>query len=342
MADNSQVNELISPPDVDERHWGDWFSVSQDSPLVEYLSNKLWPHKEKPLSWEGARLSGAACLYREVSTKWTVFAKHYKVKTGEKALKYSEREFKSTVEARSAGLAIGNIQAVKPLGCFRGVLFLEYSDGLTLEDAIAVRRSRPGVLIKNLEYTAKLLATLHSNSIQHELSGNFTDSIHNIHGIIDNLYKYGVLKEEPLIYDGLITVVERWKEKEFMKNFTPTFIHGDATTSNFIFPWSGGIIAVDWERFYRGDPAGDTGRLVAEISHSITRHGGTQEEAIPCVRCFEDTYCRALPEGWNKDELRKRLPFYQALSTLRIARNGWLPRLERMTLVTRAALLLAL
>ena len=50
---------------------------------------------------------------------------------------------------------------------------------------------------------------------------------------------------------------------------------------------------------------------------------------------------RAQP-GRAEAALRERAVFFRATSTLRIARNGWLSRLERTALVAEALALLAL
>jgi len=48
-----------------------------------------------------------------------------------------------------------------------------------------------------------------------------------------------------------------------------------------------------------------------------------------------------LPEGWDGDSVINRARFYRASSTLRIARNGWVSRLDRTALVAQAMALLA-
>lgn len=126
-----------------------------------------------------------------------------------------------------------------------------------------------------------------------------------------------------------------------MQDFTPGFNHGDATTSNFIYPWDGGVVAIDWERFKVADPAADLGRLMAEVSHSIKQHGGSVAEAEPFVQRLVEAYCGAVPAGWNVGALIQRARFYRAQSTLRIARNGWVSRLDRTALVAQAAVLLS-
>ena len=120
-----------------------------------------------------------------------------------------------------------------------------------------------------------------------------------------------------------------------MWDYQSTQNHWDATTSNFIFPPEGGIVATDWERSEKADFAADLGRLMAEITHSVNQHGGVFAEHLAAV------YCSELLSHWEKDSLLFRAKFYQATSTLCIARNGWLSRQDRLALVLQAFALLS-
>jgi hypothetical protein len=100
-------------------------------------------------------------------------------------------------------------------------------------------------------------------------------------------------------------------------------------------------VAVDWERLKVADPAADLGRLMAEVGHSVVRHGGTAEEAEAFLQHLVQSYQLSLPPAWDRDALPLRARFFRASSTLRIARNGWLSRLERTALVAQAMALLA-
>ena len=63
-------------------------------------------------------------------------------------------------------------------------------------------------------------------------------------------------------------------------------------------------------------------------------------EAEPFVDKLKDAYCRTLASDRDANALLERAQFYRATSTLRIARNGWLSRQERMTLVAEGMALL--
>jgi aminoglycoside phosphotransferase (APT) family kinase protein len=221
------------------------------------------------------------------------------------------------------------------------VLFLEYVDGLTLEDTIAVRRSRPGELEQALARAARFLARLHAHSVQPDTEPDFAPSVSYAHKVVEQLARHGVLQDYPMACDGVARLIDRWAANTAMGDFAPCLTHGDATTTNFIFPRTGGVVIVDWERLCLADPAFDLGRLMAEITHSINQHGGSVREAEPFIRHMADNYRQALPADWNADTLVERARFYRASSTLRIARNGWVSRLDRTALVAQAMALLA-
>ena len=151
----------------------------------------------------------------------------------------------------------------------------------------------------------------------------------------------GVLKDNLLVAEALHRLVDRWTAEPAMAAHIPSWIHGDATTSNFITPRAGGLVAIDWERMRIADPASDLGRLLAEVTHAIGRYGGNSGEAADVEAFTRAAYSAALPDDWDVDALLRRTRFYQASSTLRISRNGWLSRLERMGMVARAMALLA-
>jgi hypothetical protein len=337
QAERAAPDPPIEPPDIP---LGGWSELPASDPVTAYLAQNQWSGPRPPQGWEAARLSSAAHVYRERSTGQRVLAKFYAAKTGGDAGKYARREFQFTRQAQTSGLADGELRSVQPLAVWRGVLFLEYADGLTLGDLIAVRRNRPGTLTLSLERAAASLATLHAHSPQRREAPDFDAAIAYAHKVIDTLAKHGVLQDNALVRDGLGRAVDRWAGEPAMRNFVPTTIHGDATTSNFVFPWDGGLVVIDWERCKVADPAADLGRLLAEVSHSISEQGGDVAEAEPLLARAADAYRRTLPAAWDADAIVQRARFYRASSTLRIARNGWLSRLDRTALVAHAFALL--
>lgn len=319
---------------------GDWGALPCTDPVIEHIIQRHWEQPEQPVAWEAARFSKAAYLYRETRSGWSVVAKFYAPKTGSSAERHAARELECIQEAQAIGLAAGRLRAVRPLGAWRGVLFLEHVEGLTLADVIAVRRSQPGTLLPGLTDMAKLLAELHIRGARPEIAPSFEPTVANALKYVSQLERHGVLKDEPILADGLRHNIERWTVHPAMARFTPSLTHGDATTTNFIFAREGGVVAIDWERMEVADPAADLGRLAAEISHSARQQGGKDTEIESLVRHLIEAYRQAIPDGVDVAGLIGRVPFYQGSSTLRIARNGWLGRLDRMALVTQAMALL--
>lgn len=332
----------IEPPSSDPGVvLGDWFTPRGTQELEAYLGAEIWDGENPPASWKAARLSSAAYIYREVETSWAVVAKFYGAKTGADAEKYARREYGNTQDARELGLDREGMRAVVPLAVWRGVLLLEYVQGLTLEDIIAIRRSHPGILLPALEKATEILARLRGLSARTDEAPDFERAISQAHKYLRNLSKYGVLKRRPFRRRNLSRLIDRWAATSKMATYVPSLNHGDATTTNFIFPPEGGVVAIDWERAKVTDPAADVGRLLAEVSHCITEHDGNLEEVTQAVDVLRARYCDSLPTREECEPFMERARFHQASSTLRIARNGWLSPAYRLSLVERAASLLS-
>lgn len=329
------------PPDNEGPQTGTWFSTTNDDHIINYLVDNIWDQATQPESWQVARFSPAVYGFRDSVTEWAVVAKFYSVKTRHDAGRHAVREYEYTRQAWEALTPANEMRAVRPLGLWQGTLFLEYIAGLTLGDLIAVRRSQPGELAEVLEKLGKFLAGLHTSQFQSSNKGDFGLAADYAYKILDNLAQHGVLQDNPIAQNGVGRLIEKWVADPLMWDFETTLNHGDATTSNFIFSQDGEGVAVDWERSKYDDPAADLGRLVAEVTHTVDNQGGNIVEALDLTKKLTQAYCLSLPSDWNRDALLHRMRFYQAASTLRIARNGWLSRQERMALVVQAMALLS-
>ena len=76
-----------------------------------------------------------------------------------------------------------------------------------------------------------------------------------------------------------------------------------------------------------------TGFGFAKVVHKAVARSSYNELAV--------AYCNELPPNWNTERLVHRALFYQATSTLRITRNGWFSRRDRLALVLQAFALLS-
>jgi tRNA A-37 threonylcarbamoyl transferase component Bud32 len=339
-SEAANADPLEPPIDLAPDLPGGWRTFPLSDAVVEYVSQHHWEQPGQPVSWEVARLSKAVYLYRETATRWTVAAKFYAPKTGGSAGRHAKRELQCIEDARAVGLSAGRLRAVRPLGVWRGVLFLEHVAGLTLVDVIAVRKRQPGMLFDSLAGVAELLARLHAGGSQLEATPDFESGMAEALKYVGQLETHGVLKGEPGRAASLRRLIGRWAEHPAMAQFPPTLTHGDATTTNFIFPPDGGVVAIDWERLVVADPAADLGRLMAEVSHSVGQQERGDAETTLLIQHLMQAYQQALSLKVGVDTLIERARFYRASSTLRIARNGWLSRLERSALVVEAMALL--
>jgi len=341
VEEGNKSRTLLEPPaDVPEILRGSWLQLPSEDPVALYLAQHHWSASSPPVGWEVARLSHTAYIYRERSTGRAVIAKFYVAKTGDSAPRHAQQELEQTRRVREAGFAEGGLRAVRPLSVWQGVLFLERVEGLTLEGIIAVRRNRPGTLASSLTCAARFLAALHTRTPQPSVSADFAPALAYTHKVVDQLVEHGVLREQLLTQEGVRQLISRWADRREMRDFTPVLNHGDMTTTNFVFPADGEVVVIDWERLEVADPAADLGRLMAEVTHSIVRHGGSMPEALSFVEHLTDAYRSAVSGTWDSRALLERTRFYRASSTLRIARNGWLSRLERTALVAQAMALL--
>jgi|APSaa5957512576_1039674.scaffolds.fasta_scaffold11457_2 thiamine kinase-like enzyme len=333
---------LFSPPAIPEDNQaGSWFSLPASDPITDYITASFLDEELASDSWQAARLSRSAYVYRERATGWKVVAKFHALKTGKDATHHAEREYRLTQQAWKYSGSDQELKAAQPLGLWNGILFLGFIEGLTLEDKIAIRRSQPGELRGALEASAVFLAKLHGNGSKPKSTLDFSQAADYAYKLVDNLAKHGVLKKHPSVQNGLGSLIEKWIGDPLMWDYKATQIHGDATSSNFIFPPEGGVVAIDWERSEKADPASDLGRLMAEITHSVNQHGGDFAEGNVFANYLATAYCNELHSHWEKESLLYRARFYQATSTLRIARNGWLSRQDRLALVLQAFALLS-
>lgn len=342
MEQGSRTQAPLDPPEeVRNLRSGGWRRLSSKDPILKGIREQLWADGAEPHEWEIARFSKAVYLIRESLSRWTLAVKYYSEKTGSSAQEYSERELSLTQEIRGLGFDQGPIRVVTPHGAWRGVLMMERVEGITLADAIATRGSMPGFLHASLNAVARLLARLH----EADTGGDEPLPIRYLKAdaleYIDVLEKHGVLKEETSITEALRRSIERWAVEMERCVLPPARVHGDATVTNYMFPSEGEVVAIDWERAKVSHRAFDLGRLSAEIVHSVKGAGGSREEGEEYVDYFLTSYMDHCSSDYFEEDLHRWIRFHRAISMLRIARNGWEPRLERMTLVAGAIAILA-
>ena len=78
---------LLTPPLTPrENQAHDWFSLPNPDPVTDHITATFWDSEVAPDSWQVARLSRSAYIYRETETSWKVVAKFHAPKTGKDAI----------------------------------------------------------------------------------------------------------------------------------------------------------------------------------------------------------------------------------------------------------------
>lgn len=335
-SEESESNALDLPGSLQDLSSGERQMIPADDPIVRYLIDQFLPGRNKDSHWEATRFSAAVYLFCECTSGWSAVVKYYRVKTGNRAVTHAAREIEKTAQARACGLQTGPLRAVQVLGAWRGVVLYEYVPGATLLELIADRQKEPEFFKSALGNVIKLLARLHTRSLSPQVQSDFQAALDKTHQYVETLSQSRVLGNQGEDFRIIRKLLINWSGCRALTLFTPALTHGDATTTNFIAPEPTHVVAIDWERLGFGDPAADVGRLSAEIGHSLRSNEADENEVDGWLDLLMDTYLEAAQPVCDQETFRLRARYYQASSTLRIARNGWLTEEVRRALLAHA------
>lgn len=190
-----------------------------------------------------------------------------------------------------------------------------------------------GPLRHALRGLAAFLASLHGASV----TGRAADLGHvawYADRLIDKLRRQQLL--DPRTAAEIRRLRDRWLGRRRLR-VGEALVHGDATPTNFLFAEGGDVVAIDLERMRRADPAWDLGMVCGELKHAFLWRTGDPWAAEPPIRVFLERYAAAFPDrAGTFRAVTRRLPFFMALTELRIARNEWLDWQHRRRLVDEA------
>lgn len=173
-----------------------------------------------------------------------------------------------------------------------------------------------------LSRLAKFLRALHSATANYTASDlDFVGSYYQ--KILDKLFRQTVISGRDR--KKYLRLMDRWMELDLIQGARNVIVHGDATPTNFIFTRDGGVAAIDLERMRMCDMVFDVGMVCGEIKHAFLWRTGNRYSAEPFISHFLREYSFLLNgEGDSFAKITLRIPFYMALTELRIARNSWL------------------
>jgi len=246
-------------------------------------------------------------------------------------------EYGNLVTLREMGFADRPHQVVRPLGREESIGLAVVEENVRGRDLdhflrLAAAGDREP-LRRALRGLAAFLASLHRATA----TGRVADLGHAAwyaDRLIDKLRRQTALDAGTA--SRIARLHDRWCGRSRMRA-VEAIVHGDATPTNFLFVDGGGVVAIDLERMKHADPVWDLGMVCGELKHAFLWRTGNPWAAEPFIRGFLERYAAAFPD--RKGTFRavtRRLPFFMALTELRIARNEWLCWSHRLRLVREA------
>jgi aminoglycoside phosphotransferase (APT) family kinase protein len=303
-------------------------TLDHHDPLYEVLALRAYPKTRYPV-FHVHRMSGHHLVYRysEQTTKSSVVGKFFRVNgANEHTLERIKGEYRNLVRLRELGLAAPPYSVVKPL-CREEKIGLavaeEFVEGKDLDYFLrrAVYNGATRALKHALWRLASFLHTMHERSAgasiaRHEDVGAYFQRI------VGKLQRQGVIDRGQGTW--FLEQRDRWLSAPFMMA-EEVIVHGDATPTNFIFRGWDDVVAIDLERMRRSDRVFDVGMVCGELKHAFLWRAGDRYASEPFITGFLNGYAqhfRRPDEAFR--EITRRVPFYMALTELRIARNNWL------------------
>jgi hypothetical protein len=302
--------------------------LDRRDPLHEVLVACTAPERKVPI-FHVERLSPRhlVYLYREAGTGSTVVGKFFDLNEHDEAKRARIRgEYANLMQIRSLGLTTHPWRIVRPLGREARIglaVAEEFVRGKDLDYFVrrACRGGDTNMLMHILKRLATFLFRLHALT-QRKRPARLDQTVAYFGRIVDKLVRQTVLDTETARTS--LRLRDRWMTRSCMAA-DAVIVHGDATPTNFIFPDDGGVVAIDLERTKQTDRTYDLGMVCGELKHAFLWRTGNKYAAERFIRGFLTRYSNHFSnQGRGFTEITRRLPFYMALTELRIARNEWL------------------
>jgi len=314
--------------------------LDQGDPLYQVLALRVYPEVKRP-AFHVERLSNHGLVYRylEAQTRRAVVGKFFNPQDrDEDKVRRMKGEYRNLIRLRYLGFNAHPHSVVNPL-CREERIGLavaeEFVGGKDLDYYLA-RAADSGTgsaLRETLVCLAAFLYRLHSRSAN-GATVRLEEVALEFARIVGKLEQQGLITAHHVL--EYLRLRDRWLERPRMRTPAVT-VHGDATPTNFLFPTRDDLVAIDLERMKEADRAVDVGMVCGEIKHAFLWRTGRLDTSEPFIHHFLERYTQdALDPAEAFWELTRRIPFYMALTELRIARNTWLDCSYRRRLVWEA------
>lgn len=315
-------------------------------PFFHFLADIVYPqlgaHLEKP-RFRIAPLAGShwVFLFSEETSEQRVIAKYCflpeSVKNRNRTL--IEREYDHMLLLRGLGFNGLPCRVVRPLGNRNHLplgLVQEWEAGRNLDYFLqrAIYRNEGAPLFDRLGQLAFFLAGLHQKT-EKGLSVEWRPVQTYYLKVLTQLREEGLVSTEGIkIFSGLI---DQWLRRLAGRKALQVLVHGDATPTNFIFPYERELVALDLERVNSSDRVWDLGMVCGEIKHAFLWRRRDRAGAETFIGHFLRGYASFFPEPKILfNQICRIIPFIMAVTELRIARNTYLDRPYRRILIGEA------
>lgn len=297
-------------------------------PLYSILAHRVFVDVSNPCFKVYKVASRQVYRYTEEQSGLSVICKFFDPKDPRtERLNRLKGEFDNLIKIRSFGFDRPPYYVVRPFTKEESIglaVVEEYIKGRDLDYYIkkAVFQDDERRLYERLSFLAGFLREIHKRTHTDTLTDQ-QPFINYLYWLIDFLSDCEVLKSAEIsTFKGL---VDDWIASHKLWGVINAIIHGDATPTNFIFTETNDIVAIDLERMRVGDPAYDVGMVCGELKHGFYWRTGSLSSSEPFIRHFLKEYTAGFEDPKQEfKRLTARIPFFMAITELRIARNTYL------------------
>jgi len=315
-----------------------------EAAICQYLRDEIFPQLALPpygdIEITSLGAQKPVCLFFERNRNIMVVGKLFKygVIPLEEAWIEADKEYVNLKLLREMlGEKVDGDNVVMPLGENRdlsALLVVERAPGLTLDFflAKAIFEQQGDQLFDILSQLARFLVKLHETCKTERPLSSEPPRLY-LNGLLDSL-SLGPL--EPLSRASVEKyAVQWWNMETVFGSDRETIVHGDATTTNFLFD-KGNVTAIDLQDMKWADRCWDIGFISAELKHNFMWRTGSSQAAEPFISHFLWEYTVDYGDTNFFHVITQKIPLYMAIGLLRIARNLYLDESYRVHLILEA------
>jgi len=301
-------------------------------PLYGFLHDQIFGNALNTQADSGFRVFGltgsnSVYIYEDRRSRLRVIGKFFDRKSQGKNEDSVRHEYQILTALKDKGFDHGRHKVVRPLGMnieIGAALFEGYDSGEPLHAIWG--RTNPGCndqeMYHSLSDLAYFLSRLHNYNTR-EQQVEFPRVFQYFDKVVARLWRRHRISQGEI--DLLYNLRNQWSQEGAMYEDIQVLLHGDATPANFLMRGHHQLTAIDFERAHYGDRAYDLGMVTGELQHWALRQHHDFWIAEPYIGHFLWEYCRHFPDQSSAFySITRRIPFYQGLTLLRIARNSYL------------------